>query len=99
MVYHHIFEHTSMNYLSYRTLFCRFSGLEAFALDSRRFKDRALLWKGGRGGVGRVVGRAAFVLVPQLCLKTGLWTQSILKENFHDHVKPDEDHHASSSLN
>ena len=24
--------------------------------------------------------------------------QSILKENFHDHVKPDEDHHASSSL-
>ena len=59
-------------HLSHRALFCRFSGLEASALDSRRFNDGTLLWTGGGRGVEV---RADFVLVPpigQLCLKNGL---------------------------
>ena len=45
-------------YLSYRALFCRFSGLEAFALDSRRFKNFAL----GRGaGLGGRVGGGGLI--------------------------------------
>ena len=37
-------------YLSYCALFCRFSGVEAFALDSRRFKNFTLGRGAGGGG-------------------------------------------------
>ena len=58
--------------------FLQVSDLEAFGLDSRRFKNRTLL--PGRGvrcgslsGGGWVGGRAAFALVPQtLCEKSAL---------------------------
>ena len=55
-------------HLSYHALFFRSLG-SAFALDSRRFNERALLWKGGGGGLVPPTLSAKWALNPRLPAK------------------------------